>query len=253
MTPRVGVIGVGHLAGYLVRGWLRHARRPPLLLSPRGEQTSRRLARHDGVRRARDNRGVVRYSDVVLICVRREQLDDALAGLSWRADQVAVSAAAGVPLRRLRDAVAPAIAVRAMPIAAASLGASPTPVFPAGTEADPLLSLLGPVLPMPDEQALDAAVVGAALYGWLHALMAETAAWTSARGVPPDTARTLVAHTLRAAGLMSAEHADVPLDEMVRTLATPGGITEAGLTVLRERGGLAAWVEACDAARNRLA
>ena len=140
-----------------------------------------------------------------------------------------------------------------MPVAAASLGASPTPVFPAGSDADPLLSLLGPVLPMPDEEALDAAVVSAALYGWLHALVAQTAAWTSARGVPPDTARALVAHTVRAAGLMAAEHPDVPLDEMVRTLATPGGITDAGLAVLRERGGLAAWIDACEAARDRLA
>jgi len=75
---------------------------------------------------------------------------------------------------------------------------------------------------------------------------------TSARGVAPETARARVARTPHAPGTTAAGHPERVLTEMVRTLATPGGITDAGLEAPRERGGLAARVGACAALRDRL-
>ena len=47
----------------------------------------------------------------------------------------------------------------------------------------------------------------------------------------PAAARELTARTFVAAGRMISEQ-DAPIDELIRTLATPGGITEAGLNTL---------------------
>ena len=59
--------------------------------------------------------------------------DDALPAcrnLGFRADQTVASAAAGLTLAQLGPAVAPARAVRVMPISSAARNGSPTLVFP---------------------------------------------------------------------------------------------------------------------------
>jgi len=70
--------------------------------------------------------------------------------------------------------------------------------------------------------------------------------------VPPQTARKLVLETVRGAADMALARPDQDLDAMLDSLATPGGITEHGLTLLRRRGGLTAWREALDAVLSRL-
>jgi pyrroline-5-carboxylate reductase len=70
--------------------------------------------------------------------------------------------------------------------------------------------------------------------------------------VPPQTARNLVLETVRGAADMALAQPDQDLAAMLDALATPGGITEHGLNVLRRRGGLAGWTEALDAVLSHI-
>jgi pyrroline-5-carboxylate reductase len=93
--------------------------------------------------------------------------------------------------------------------------------------------------------------VSAAAYGWAQDLIRQSALWLERHGVEPQTARQLMARTFVAAGRMAGE-ADGDLEEGLRRLVTPGGITELGLRTLERRGVPAAWAEASDAVHARL-
>jgi pyrroline-5-carboxylate reductase len=75
--------------------------------------------------------------------------------------------------------------------------------------------------------------------------------WSASKGLEPGSARLLVAATFVAAGRMIAERPE-PMDALIRSLATPGGITERGLHVLADHGMAEGWTEACEAVLEKL-
>lgn len=248
MDGCIGILGVGHLAEYLVPGLLRGFAADRLRLSPRNAEMSSALAERYGVAVAPDNRTLVEDCALVLLATRSPQAVEAVSGLPWREGQTLVSVCAGVPLAVLAPAAAPATLARAMPIASAAIGESPTSLYPDLPAARAALAPLGPILAMPDEAAFEAASVSGAVYGWAHVLVGEMAAWAEEAGVPADLARDLMAQTLGAAAGMVRAHPERPVEAMTRELCTPGGLTRAGLDVLRDRGAFAAWRAACEAA-----
>ncbi len=248
----VGLIGIGHLASHLVEGLARGPRPPAVVLSPRGAATAARLAERFGARIAADNQAVADACDLVILATPPGAALEAARAIRWRAEQVVVSVCAGVPLAPLAEAVRPARAVRAMPITAAVLGESPTPVFPGDPAAEALFARLGPVHPLDDEDAFDAAATVATYYGWVFALLDETTRWVEAEGVPAEAARRLVAETTRAAAGMAVRRPDESAAYLTETIAKPGSFTGHGLELLRARGALDAFRAALDAVRARL-
>lgn len=246
--PVIGVLGVGHIAADLVIGLLR-AGLPAaeLRLSPRGPATAQALHREHGIAVCADNDALVAASDVVLLCVRPKAAATAIAGLPWRAGQLLLSVAAGIPCAALAAAAEPAAVARAMPISAARLAASPTTLHPDEPRARALLARLGPVLPVADEAVFERATMSAAMYGWVYALLGESIAWLEGAGLDPAQARALATGTFAAAAAMVGA-GTAPVPALLTDLATPGGITEAGLERLRAAGVPDAWRAALEIA-----
>jgi pyrroline-5-carboxylate reductase len=252
IMTEVGIIGVGHLAGYLVEGLKRANPSLDILLSQYlGEQTER-LVSQFGATPAADNQSVADGADLVLVTTRPGDIVDACRAVSFRSDHTVVSTAAGVSLEMLIPAVSPATVVRAMPITCAAINRSPTLLYPENPQARALFELLGSVHALTDEAEFTPASVIAAYYGWVYALLDETVAWTAAAGVPQQTARALVLETTRGAAEMGLAHPEQELSALLDSLATPGGITRDGLKILEERKSLAAWTEALNAVLDRL-
>lgn len=230
----LGVIGVGHLAGSILKGLLRAGMDPQdIQLSPRGHGPA--LADRDGFRLAADNAALVEACDTVLLAVRPKDAPSAAQGLPWRRGQVLMSACAGVATERLASATAPAQVVRIMPITAAELGASPTIVYPLVAQVQPFLDSIGSTIALDSEDQFEAATVSAAIYGWAQALIRDGAVWGAQNGLNADLARQLMARTFVAAGRMQGEQ-DAPMNEILASLCTPGGITQAGLDHLEQDG-----------------
>ncbi len=252
MAPTLGILGVGHLAGYLVEGWQRARPDLAIVLSPRNAAQAARLASRWGLAVAPDNQAVADAADLVVAATRPRDLVAACAGVKFRDGQVVVSVAAGVPWSAVDAAVAPATAVCAMPISCAAINESPTLLYPADTLAQALFAALGPVHLMPDQAAFTAASALGAWYAWLYALFADAIRWAEAAGVPAETARSLVLETARGAAGMALGQPGDPRS-VLASLATQGGITELGLGILARGDGLAAWPAALDAVLARLA
>jgi len=240
----IGIIGVGHLASYLVEGLHRASPATEIILSPRNLKTSALLAGWYGATVAANNQTVVDTADLVILATRPGDACDACHALAFRPGQTIVSVAAGLTLQDLVPSIAPAKVVRALPISCMALNESPTLLYPDQPEAHALFAILGQVHVLSDEERFTAASVLSAFYGWVYALLDETVVWTVRAGVPLQTARSLVLETVRGAADMALAQPDVDLATMLDALATPGGITAHGLDTLQEERALASWTRA---------
>jgi len=243
----IGILGVGHLGASLAYGLLR-AGVPAdrLVLSPRGSMVGELAAA--GCRVALDNSQLAAVSDALILCVRPDQASESLKPLRFQAGQLVISTLAAVPIGVLGALVAPARVVRAMPMTAAALGASPTALFPDDAPATQLLAMVGPVLPVADEAALDVSTAGAVLYTFARLAVGFTASWMVRAGFTPEAAQLQAIANLGAAAEMLNSQ---PLTG-IETLATRGGVAEAAIAAAEARGMSAAWDAAFDAALARI-
>ncbi|QWK80559.1 pyrroline-5-carboxylate reductase family protein [Ochrobactrum sp. BTU1] len=243
-----GVLGVGHLAKVIISGLIGSGfKANDILLSPRGK--AQEVSSLYGISIASDNRDLVDRADIVLVAVRPSDAINALEGLPWRENHVVISVCAGISISALP--VIPAKVVRAMPLTASEINASPTACYPDNLEAAAILNLLGPVIPLTSEADFEVATVNAAVYGWVQDLIRQTTEWCSEKGLSHTIARKLVANTFVAAGRLIAEKPE-PIEQLLKELVTPGGITELGINVLSKKGHPIIWRDASEAVLTRL-
>jgi pyrroline-5-carboxylate reductase len=249
---RVGIIGVGHLATYIVEGLRIAGPDLEILLSRYRGDFTESLAARFGATAVVDNQAVVDGAALVLVTTRPGDIVAACRSVSFRPDQTVVSTAAGVTLESLKPAVSPATVVRAMPLTCAAIHRSPTLLYPDDPPARSLFELLGNVHVLSNEDQFTPASVITAYYGWVYALLDKVVAWTVEAGVPSETARALVLETTRGAAEMGLARPEQNLSALLDALATPGGITRQGLETLEDRHSLEAWAEVMDVVRDRV-
>ncbi|MEO5613330.1 MAG: pyrroline-5-carboxylate reductase dimerization domain-containing protein [Cypionkella sp.] len=250
---KIGILGVGHLAEYLVQGARRaESAGAEFVLSPRSGDKAARLAATYRCAVAESNQALVDQCEMVLVCLPAATGLAVLEGLQFRDGQSVCSTMAGASLSALTAAVTPAEAFCAMvPGFANAFGAGPSLLYPGDVEWGAFLGLLGPVHRFADADAFETAAVFGAMSGASIFLLRHLVRWYERQGLDGVTARRLVAETFRgnAEVLLQAE---AGLDEIAVGVTTPGGITEQLVGVLDQRGALAAWDEAMDGVLARM-
>lgn len=246
----IGVLGVGSLAEYLIRG----AQGSPyqFLVSPRGAERAKNLAANYGVKIATSNQAVVDQTDMVLVCLPAAEGLEILQGLVFRHGQSVLSTMAGARMGPLSDACAPADGFCAMmPGFANAFRAGLSLLFPPDLAWQHFLLQLGPVHEFEAPEPFETAAVFGAMSGASMFLMRHLADWYSAHGLPPKTAQRLVAETFRGNAEVLLQAAE-PLDDIVRGVTTPGGITEDLVATLMAQNALGAWDQAMDKVLARM-
>lgn len=247
---QIGVLGVGSLAEYLIRG----ARNAPyrFLLSPRSAGRAARLAAVYGAEIAASNQAVIDQTDMVLVCLPAADGLEILRGLKFRDGQSVLSTMAGAQIAPLRASCTPAAGFCAMmPGFANAFGAGPSLLYPPDPAWHRFLAHLGPVHEFQTAEPFETAAVFGAMSGASVFLMRHLANWYAAHGLPAETARRLVAETFRGNAEVLLQ-ATEPLDDIARGVTTPGGITEDLVATLQARGALAAWDAAMDKVLARM-
>lgn len=221
------VIGVGALAEAIVTGLCEGQTSPPrVVLSPRSRKRADALAStFDTVTVAADNQEAVTEADVVLVCVRPPQAEEALSSLTFRDDQRVVSVMASLPVARLQELCAPATEVsRAIPDPIVADRKGLTPVFPPGSEAERLFDGLGESLAFEEERSLDAASIASATVASHLAYLVTTSEWLAGQGVDPTDANRLIASIF--AGVGDELRGASDLASLAEAHTTPGGVNE---------------------------
>ena len=249
---KIGLLGVGNLAAYLVRGAQKGGH--TFLLSPRGAHSTADLAKRFGCEVATSNQALVDASEHILVCLPAAEGMDVLRGLTFHNGQkVCSTMAVGAALDDIRACVAPAEATLSMmPGYANAFSAGPTILFPASAVWASFFVACGPVHEMPDAQSFETAAVFGAMSGAGVHLMRQLAAWYETEGLNPAIARRLVAETFRGNAEVLLQ-SDEPLNAICKGVTTSGGITEQLLFDLDRDGALDSWLHAMTRVLHRMA
>jgi len=232
---RILIVGCGNMAGAMLRGWLAAGAAPerftvvdPVVRElPAGVRRLEQLPAGDGF-------------DAILLGVKPQllaQVAPGVAPLAGRAT-VVLSILAGVELGLLREMFAHAGGiVRIMPNLAAALGKSPIALAADGLDAGGRAAVLNLLAPLgtpewvaEEEFDLVTALAGsgpAFVYRFIDALSAAA----GDLGLPPDKARRLALAMVDGAAALAVSSEHDPA-ELARRVASPGGVTQAGLDTL---------------------
>lgn len=239
---RVGFIGAGNMAGGLARGWAAAAEEPrapeAMLFADADPAKAEALAKEVGGEARAGNVAVADGSDLVVLAVKPNVLDEVAPDLLQVGTPV-LSILAGTTLDTLHEALPGIDLVRVMPNLGAQLRQAVLCVVygerVGSTERERiggLLSLLGDVIEI-EEELIDAATAIMGCSPGYLALMAEVLVEAGVReGLTEDQALRMVARSMAATGGLLDLHKPGALK---RAVASPGGMTEAGLNALEER------------------
>jgi pyrroline-5-carboxylate reductase len=265
LAINVGFIGAGRMATALARGLVTSQTIAPEGISAADPSEAARAAfggEVPGAAVGGDNSAVAANADVVLLAVKPQQMNDALAEICGpiRRDALVVSIAAGVTLQRLAAGLPDRQRmVRVMPNTPCLIGrgASAYSRGEHATAADgrlvaSLLASVGAAFEVP-ESLLDA-VTGLSGSGpaFVYSMIEALTDGGLAAGLPAPLAAELAARTVAGAAEMVLQTADTPAVLRER-VTSPGGTTQAGLAVLAKRGFRETVIEAVRAATQRSA
>jgi pyrroline-5-carboxylate reductase len=245
----LGFIGCGTLTEAVVRAIRRNGGGPPILLSPRSESLSVRLAAEfPGVTRASANADVIAGSQTVVLAMRPQQIDQALEGLRFSAGQTVVSFVAKLSIDGLRRRVAPAREVcRVIPLTMIADGKGPIVLFPRVDAVARLFDGCGLVIEPETEEQVMAFGCASAVMSTYFQFQNTVVDWLEARGVDPAAASGYVASMLdglAATGMANQGAARLALPELHET---KGGLNEHCRRDLTASGWFAAITAALDA------
>jgi pyrroline-5-carboxylate reductase len=244
---KIGFIGAGNMATGIARGWAAAAGEPgapeamlftdaaPDKAAALADEISGRGVPGEAIDEAR---ALADASDLVVLAVKPNVLDEVADDLKDAGVPV-ISILAGTTLERLGDALPGTELVRVMPNLGAQLRqAVLCTTFPEGTTAElragttELLALLGDVVEL-DEGLIDAATAIMGCTPGYLALMGEVLVEEGTKlGLTAEQSLSMVARSMAATGELLNHHEPAALKQAV---ASPGGMTEAGLDALEER------------------
>jgi pyrroline-5-carboxylate reductase len=256
---KVGFVGSGNMATGIARGLAAATKEPgapeTMLFADADHERAEKLAQEVGGAAVESNRALAEQADLVVLAVKPNVLD-AVADELTEAGTPLVSILAGTSLERLAEALPGLELVRVMPNLGAQLRQAVLCVaFPDELPDElrrrviELLGLLGDVIEI-DEDLIDAATALMGCSPGYLALMAEVLVEEGVReGLTEDQAIRMVARSMAATGGLLELHKPAALKQAV---ASPGGMTEAGLDALEERAIRPALRAAVDASLERV-
>lgn len=227
------LVGCGTIGGMLLRGWRASARCDSItVIDPAPRNCP------DDVVCLPEAPANAAPPRVLALAIKPQTLASAAPGLAMLdgAETIVLSVLAAVDIVTLRRYFPKARAiVRAVPNLPGAIGQGVTALHGAGLPAgdrlaiDALVAVLGPTVWLDDEALIDAATaVSGCGPGFLLRYADAVIRAGVGMGLDPGQARTLIAQTMIGAGHMLRDGSASAAD-MARAVASPGGVTQAGL------------------------
>jgi len=248
--PPILLIGAGHMGRALLEGWLNADLGPVVAVDPMPSPALRALAKTRALTICREIEAVFDQPARAAVVAVKPQILKTLAPLLRPiADKGVpmVSIAAGFNMGAMTRAWgARASIVRAMPNTPGAIGQgitalyAPTRTPPAARKlAETLLGALGQTIWVKREAQVDAATaVSGSGPAYVFLLVEALTAAGVAQGIPARDAARFARQTVVGAGaLLAASKSDA--SELRRNVTSPGGTTEAALSILMDKDGLA--------------
>lgn len=262
LQDRIGFIGAGKMGSAIIKGVLRAGlvERSQLAASDPVEALGKALVEETGVRFIQDNAGLVEASDIVVLAVKPQVMDDMLRDLAEAplGDRLWVSIAAGVPIGRIEGLLPEGTrVVRVMPNTPCLVGQAASAYsggrWAKGADLDKVGEIFASVgvAVSVEEHHLDAVT---ALSGsgpaYVFLFIESLVAGGVQLGLSRDVAMKLALQTVYGSAAM-ARDAKEHLAELRDAVTSPAGTTAAGLFALEQGAFRATIMEAVAQAAER--
>ena len=241
------------MATAIARGWASSEGGPEaMLFSDAGSGRAARLAAETGGEAVDSLRDLARGSDAVVLAMKPGALETAAEMLEGEAKAI-VSVLGATSVARLRELFPDVPVVRTMPMVAVELQSGVVCHAPLdGTAGARLLDLfdeIGHLVEVRDEVMDVATALMACTPAYLAVVVQNLAEAGAEEGIDEEQAYDLVLDSF--AGTIDVLRRYDPI-EVRRTVASPGGSTEAGLEALADAGATDAFREAVAASLRRM-
>lgn len=239
---KVTIIGCGNMGLVYARAFLKYniVSNEHLLLAEKNEKRRDELQRMNVGRVAVVTDPEIAQSDLIIIAVKPQDFAELAPQIKdlIKADAIVVSIMAGITIGRMVNELSHLFIIRAMPNSPVEVGMGMTG-FSAHTSVtveqirrvENLLSTTGRTVFFEDENMLNAVTAlsgsGPAYFYYIVRAMVEAG---KEMGMTEAVASTLVKQTMLGAFQLITNQAK-PFDELISTVASKGGTTEAALSV----------------------
>lgn len=258
---KIAFIGAGNMGGAIIRGLIQSGRVKPqqIRASDPDDKRLKALARELKIGITRDNREAAEWADIIVLAVKPQIIDEAMAAMVEIGDKTVLSIAAGVTIERLQEGLGDrARIIRSMPNTPALVGAGISALCagPLVREQDmklarDVLDAVGETVVVSKEELLDA-VTGLSGSGpaYVFLVIEALANGGVTMGLDRATSLKLAAKTVFGAAKLLLETGKSPA-ELKEMVTSPGGTTAAGLEALEVAAVRGAFIEAVRAATER--
>ncbi len=245
----IGFIGGGHMAEALISGILKTGDFRPgrVYVSDIRSERLEYLREHYGVRTASDNSELASKVDVLVLSVKPQTMKDMLASIKGSVgdETLVISIAAGITMSVISSVLGDLAIVRVMPNMPAWVGQGASALYPNEKAqaklpvARAVFASVGATVTVDDEGLIDSVTaVSGSGPAYFFLLMQEMIKAGVALGLSEADAQTLTLQTAKGAAMI-AERAvatgETP-SQLCAQVATPGGTTEAAITVFHANG-----------------
>lgn len=257
ITP-ILMLGAGRMGGAMIEGWLAAGAfaASDLMIRDPEPGPAALAAEQSGAVLNPPDAELARARTVVLAVKPQVWRDAAPEVAPWlAAEAVIVSICAGVRTADIGREFAGRPVARVMPTTAAAIGQGTASLYAedpaARARAEALFEPLGAVVDLTDEAQMHAATaVSGSGPAYLYAFVEALEAAGMHGGLSGRDAKALARSTITGAAALLARTGDDPA-ELRRQVTSPGGTTQAALSVLMEEGGLPDLLRAAVAAAVR--
>ncbi|MDH1612240.1 NAD(P)-binding domain-containing protein [Klebsiella aerogenes] len=249
---KIGFLGVGELTEKLLRGLLNVSQDREFYLSPRSSLRVKALSENAACTVLTSNQAVVDKADIIIIGVRPEALASLAGEVVFRPEQTVVSLMAGVSRDVLQQLFNTRNPVRLMMTYAAEINKTTVVLTDCSMAIQDLLSGLGDTLIMLNETDFELATVGMCMNGWLYSFAEQLQSWFEDKGMNQEQARRIVLGALRDCAEYATHQADRSLNELSKSIATPGTYTALGLEKLEHMQAAKPWTNAAESVFSAL-
>lgn len=264
MTCKITMIGAGSMAEAFIAGWVKdnHVSPSNIMVTNHSDDFKlEELKKKYGISTSRSIEKLSQHGDVVFLACKPKDWKSALNPfrLTMKPKIPLVSVMAGVTIQSMEDYFADdhVPVIRSIPNTSAIVQASMTP-YSIGkwvsrenkTFVADLLQLVGQIAEVPEEKIDAMTALTGTGPAYIYYLMESMEKAAEKIGIDPELARHLVSQTLLGASIRVQEKEFSPRS-LYEQIMSPGGTTEAGFNVLKERGVQDAMVECIEKAYER--
>ncbi len=247
IREKVGFVGCGNMASALIVGLLKSQtiRSRDIYAFDINTERLQKIQKEHGINVLGDNSDVVKKSSIIILAVKPQNIKEVLEEIktSISKDKRLCSIAAGISTRFIEEAIGkPISVVRVMPNTGALVGMAASGICKGRYTDEKGLKLareifeaVGIVVTLDDESLMDTitAISGSGPAYVFYLVEALIQAGLSL-GLSQDVSSLLASQTIVGAGHLLSESASTP-EDLRRAVTSPGGTTEAAITLFEKK------------------